>query len=245
MIVPMDQYIEKLDFKFDISRIQDHVKNVILPLKPNRPLPTWGGWGLWTASGDWRHGFEQNGSVFLSGFVKEGRTLDEKSIGVAEREAKARPARAHIHPTELCTGYLQECMESIREAGLNPCRARVSSLIGHGSTTWHRDIDVHHYLVRLHIPVFTNPSAMFQVRDEDTGEEFENHLPADGSAYVVATNFAHRIYNDSDDERIHIFMDITDPTGVTKHHSTEGFRNWCNDRGLEAQFRPLPDYTQV
>lgn len=231
--------------KFDILKLQEHFKTVIEPLKPYLTTPAWGGWGVWTGTGRWQAGFEQNGTLFASGYEIKGAVHDEDLIGFQKRSPKAIPARKHIIPTEVCTGYLAEVMNSIRDAGLYPCRARISTLRAGGTSTWHRDIDKEHYMVRLHIPLFSNEKALFLVEDEDTQERIGAHLPADGSSYFCSTNCLHRVSNDGDDERIHLFMDVTDLHEISKHHGVKAFKQWCEERSIEAQFRPTPDYTQI
>lgn len=59
--------------------------------------------------------------------------------------------------------------------------------------SWHRDPEP-----RLHIPVTTNPGALFVVNDHVT------HLPADGSVYFTDTRGYHTALNGGDQSRIHL-----------------------------------------
>ncbi|MEO0545437.1 MAG: hypothetical protein AAF035_00680 [Pseudomonadota bacterium] len=72
-------------------------------------------------------------------------------------------------------------------------RVRVLSKGLYNCNSWHRDPEP-----RLHIPITTNPGALFVVNHHVT------HLPADGSVYFTDTRGYHTALNGGDHRRVHI-----------------------------------------
>ncbi|MDG1858669.1 MAG: hypothetical protein P8I94_06180 [Emcibacteraceae bacterium] len=69
--------------------------------------------------------------------------------------------------------------------------------------SWHRDPEP-----RLHIPIYTNPGALFIVNHHCT------HLPADGSVYFTDTRGYHTALNGGEDDRVHIVAALAYPESV-------------------------------
>ncbi len=55
---------------------------------------------------------------------------------------------------------------------------------------------------RFHIPILTNPDAMFIINGK------EMHLPADGWCYIINTTYMHSTDNRGNSDRIHIYGNI-------------------------------------
>ncbi|MBL4811214.1 MAG: hypothetical protein JKX69_02385 [Rhodobacteraceae bacterium] len=72
-------------------------------------------------------------------------------------------------------------------------RMRVLSKGLYNCNSWHRDPEP-----RLHIPILTNPGALFVVNHHVT------HLPADGSVYFADTRGYHTALNGGETRRVHI-----------------------------------------
>jgi len=72
-------------------------------------------------------------------------------------------------------------------------RMRVLSKGLYNCNSWHRDPEP-----RLHIPITTNPGALFVVNHHVT------HLPADGSVYFTDTRGYHTALNGGDHRRVHL-----------------------------------------
>jgi len=72
-------------------------------------------------------------------------------------------------------------------------RTRVLSKGLYNCNSWHRDPEP-----RLHIPLITNPGALFVVNHHVT------HLPADGSVYFADTRGYHTALNGGESRRVHI-----------------------------------------
>jgi Aspartyl/Asparaginyl beta-hydroxylase len=65
--------------------------------------------------------------------------------------------------------------------------------------SWHTDTEK-----RLHIPIVTNPGARLVI------EDYANHLPADGSAYLADTTKYHTAFNSGMENRIHLVACVLD-----------------------------------
>jgi hypothetical protein len=220
---PLDDLCaEKAPFQFDIVKLRDWYDTIVKPLEPKMlgPSKNWGGWGVWTATGDWRDGF----------------ALGRRQAGTEILEAQPgfKNSYGQRVPTELCTGYMEEVMNTIWDLNLRQSRVRCAKLVPGKSMNWHRDLDADIYMVRLHIPIYTNPDAVFAIKDENTGEEYSKHLPADGSAYFVSTNVMHLAANRGTEDRIHLIMDVLD-TGISKQHSWPAFLQRCRAAGIVAR----------
>jgi len=72
-------------------------------------------------------------------------------------------------------------------------RMRVNRKAVFNCNSWHRDPEP-----RLHVPIHTNPGALFIVNHHAT------HLPADGSVYFTDTRGYHTALNGGEHERVHL-----------------------------------------
>lgn len=112
---------------------------------------------------------------------------------------------------ELCgrmrpTPALERCRylgEAIGSIDAVVGRTRLMRLAGGAEVTPH--IDIRHYWherVRVHVPVFTNPSVQFFCGDAQV------HMAA-GECWIFDTWRRHRVTNDADTTRIHLVIDTT------------------------------------
>ena len=198
---------EKWDAKFDVSALQKHLEEFVLPLEPTTQSVAFSGWSIWSSTGSYKDGWHK-GNLAVT---KDG---DTSTIIENLEKMGAKISTAYTIPTEICRGYLSEVMEVIKSKNLNPRRARIIRLHSNQSTIWHRDAPEDTYAVRLHIPIVTNSKCFFETRTEKA------FLPADGSAYFLSVSTEHRVVNGSDSMRYHIVMDITDNDKFTKFHHT-------------------------
>ena len=110
--------------------------------------------------------------------------------------------------SEICTGYLADVMDQLEATELSPYRARFMQLESEGEEMpFHTDATKEAW--RLHIPLVTNPDALFQWRLPD-GRIESVHLPADGSAWLVRVDIPHRAINPADGAqgRVHLLMGL-------------------------------------
>lgn len=198
---------EALPLRVDIDRLREYFHRVVEPLPPMMQSKAFGGWSILSHSGSYRDGWQTGHLCFKThedGTPYFDHELAEK-LGV-------RSETAHCNPTEVCTSYMGEIIEEIRQMGLEPCRARWSLLRAGGQSSLHRDAGDEKYAVRAHIPVITNAGCSFHSNGE------VEIVPADGRSYVVAVNRMHQVFNLGDQDRVHVIMNVTDRNGVTKFH---------------------------
>ncbi|MDG1996462.1 MAG: hypothetical protein P8J14_08210 [Emcibacteraceae bacterium] len=82
-------------------------------------------------------------------------------------------------------------------------RMRVLLKEVYNCNSWHRDPEP-----RLHIPIYTNPGALFVVNHHCT------HLPADGSVYFTDTRGYHTALNGGENNRVHIVAALAYPEAI-------------------------------
>lgn len=200
---------ERLDrgiFSVEIEKLEAHLRNFVFPLDPVFVGSYFGGWSVWSATGDYKDGFQRGQLIYDPNFMP-GSTVKEKS------EALGIKSREHYRiPTQICHGYLAEVVNQIRSLGLEPARVRLSILKSGGHSTKHRDAPEGQYSIRLHIPIITNPGAVFATQDE------ESHMPADGSAYILDVSREHQVFNRGHQDRVILLADIVDRPWITRHH---------------------------
>ncbi|MGE4569925.1 MAG: hypothetical protein AAEF72_01140 [Gammaproteobacteria bacterium] len=79
-------------------------------------------------------------------------------------------------------------------------RVRILEKSSFNCNSWHRDPEP-----RIHIPIYTNPGALFIVNHHCT------HLPADGSVYFTDTRGYHTALNGGDQPRTHLVAALAYP----------------------------------
>lgn len=211
---------EILNFGFDVAHLQRHLHEVILKVPATMQTQAFGGWSLLSRTGETEDGWGQGHLALkqtLSGAteynIEEGNRLGLKDF-ISDYNLE----------TPVCTGYMAEVMETIRNRDLNPRRARVSMLTPGFTTDLHVDNRPESYSVRLHIPIITNPECKFEYEDSSF------HMPANGDGYLVKVNLPHRALNLGVKSRYHIIMDIFDFNGATVKHrfdpSKEKLSGW-------------------
>jgi hypothetical protein len=176
------------DFKVDPEKLQahflDHVKQQpAVPYRDNRV--DYIGWAVTSRDG----------------------TLADGIRRIAPTQAAA-PSRG-VTPTEVCTGYLAEVMESLHHRGIEHFRARIMQLESEGEEM-PLHTDALRETWRLHIPIITNPNCFFEWQRADGSIE-SVHLPADGSAWLVRVDLSHRAVNRSNEpsNRVHLLMGLS------------------------------------
>lgn len=110
--------------------------------------------------------------------------------------------------TQICSGYLAKVMNDLEARHFAPYRARFMLLESEGEEMpFHTDATREAW--RLHIPLVTNPDALFQWRLPD-GRIESVHLPADGSAWLVRVDVTHRAINPAGGAqgRVHLLMGL-------------------------------------
>ncbi len=200
---------EKWITKFDIQKLQKQLYNEVLAKEITRQSAAFGGWSVLSGNGDYQDGW-QRGHILLNPSASQE---DKRRI----KDSIPKKFSEYTVETEICSGYLKEVIDYVRQAQLQPYRARIICLTAGLASTWHRDTPSKHYAVRLHIPIVTNPECFFETKTE------KEHFPADGSAYFVYVNREHRVYNAGASDRYHLVIDVNDETNVSKYHRKKEF----------------------
>ena len=178
------------DFQVDVARLREHFEDAVsrvepIPYRDNRV--DYLGWAVTSRDGSVDDGVRR----ISTGKVAEGKGN-----------------RRGVTRTEICTGYLAELLDGLEAMDLSPYRARFMLLESEGEDMpFHTDSAREAW--RLHIPLVTNPDALFQWQLPD-GRIESIHLPADGSAWLVRVDVNHRAINPAGgaQARLHLLMGL-------------------------------------
>lgn len=194
---------ERMALGVDLDALRRDFEAFVRPLPPvpgEETALSYGGWAVTSSTGDYRDGF-------------------------AWQWAHAAKARRHGRepirfrtPTPLYRGYVAEVVRAVAALGFWPARVRFAIMQPKDHTIWHCDAPPWFYLVRLHIPIYTNPWCLFLTEDSTA------HFPATGDGYLVSISQLHQAVNLGDTERVHLFMDVWDLEHRTAHHR---YRPWA------------------
>jgi hypothetical protein len=216
-------WYEKLKIQFDIERLRADVKEHVFPLGDQvvqgeeYETPQYhgfGGWTLLSRTADWRDGWEaiqtETGTSLEQMLPTQELILkSHKHFGIAH-------GLEHDKPTQAYVGYIKEVIDTIKDMGLHPTRARVTCLKAGCKSLVHKDADSTEYMARLHIPLWTNEKCVHICEGDHL------HMESDGHPYIIWTNLWHQIRNDSDEDRYHLLMDVYDTNKITEHFKYEG-----------------------
>jgi hypothetical protein len=127
-----------------------------------------------------------------------------------------RPRFWQTNGTQIYKGYITELIQTLEEGGFFPRQCRVWKFPPGHRIGEHSDASENMYAVRLHIPIVTNPKAIHRWYYD--GKMIEDHMEADGSAYLIRTNVWHDAGNFGDEDRYHFVCEAWDT-----RHTTPGF----------------------
>jgi len=116
---------------------------------------------------------------------------DETYEEVPREDLVPEAAFSEFNPAFRGT-YFEEVIATLK-AQFPIGRTRILSKAVYNCNSWHRDPEP-----RLHIPIRTNPGAIFIVNHHAT------HLPADGSVYFTDTRGYHTALNGGEHRRVHL-----------------------------------------
>lgn len=216
-------WYEKLNYKVDIEKLKKEVRESVFTLGDQviqgeeYETPQYhgfGGWSLLSRHADYRDGWESVQTEI--GFSLEHYLPTNELIYKAYKHFNIAHSLEHDKPTQAYVGEIKKIIDDLKEMGLTPRRARVTCLKSHCKSLVHKDSDDNEYMVRLHIPLWTNEKCVHICEGEHL------HMPADGSVYLIWTNLWHQIRNDSDEDRYHIIIDVYDTKHITNHFKYEG-----------------------
>ncbi|PRB83829.1 hypothetical protein CQ007_03070 [Pseudomonas sp. MYb185] len=182
------------NFRVDVARLLEHFEHRVKAVEPTPYRDNrvdYLGWAVTSRDGSLDDGVRRIPTSNEKGKVADGK---------GNKRGETR--------TPICDGYLAEVMDDLQATALAPYRARFMQLESEGEEMpFH--IDAARETWRLHIPLVTNPDALFQWQLPD-GRIKSMHLPADGSAWLVRVDVMHRAINPAGgaDARVHLLMGL-------------------------------------
>ena len=206
----MSLIYEKIPLAIDIEALRDHFLKTVQPLPAVFQSDAFGGWSVLSSNGDYKDGWHLGHKLYQTpGMTREELLKAAKAAGLSSTMLFNRP-------TEIHTGPMADLVRQISEKGLNPRRARIIILKAGKASSWHRDGADDAYAVRLPVPIITNSGCLFEIETKDG--IISEHLPADGSAYLIKVNRVHRVINHGDTDRINFVTNIYDTNRTSKDH---------------------------
>ena len=216
-------WYEKLDIQFDIERLRKDVREHVFTLGDQviqgeeYETPQYhgfGGWTLLSRTADWRDGWEAIQTE--AGTSLENMLPTPELIMKAHKHFNIAHSLEHDKPTQGYVGYIREVIDTLKDMGLTPRRARITCLKAGCKSLVHKDADTTEYMARLHIPLWTNKKCVHICDGTSL------NMKADGHPYIIWANLWHQIRNDSDEDRYHILMDVYDTKKITNNFKYEG-----------------------
>lgn len=187
--------IIKFEQKINIEKLKAYlemVKATCPPfMKKNGP---WGGWSITSSDGEVYDGWQAGEKAYSK------HSSEEEKKAIVDFFASVDFTK----PTAIHNDYIVELLQSLKTMApnLRLSRLRIALLKPHpeDEAYWHQDSDGRDTF-RLHIPIETNDECFFDYKDE------RNHMPADGSVYLVNVGKIHRALNLSSKDRYHLIAD--------------------------------------
>lgn len=204
----MPLFAEIPNFRVDIDKLQQHMYDVVLKYPPYvitrpdvHPSIEFGGWSVTSSTGDVYDGWQVH-----SGFK------DGKFNHITAYKSGFRPRWLHTKKTQICTGYMNELVDTVTDMGFHPCSIRIWMSNPKKSVGMHTDGPSNRYCARLHVPIITNDDAIHTWYPEP--DDVTIHMPADGRAYLFRTNINHTVHNNGDTPRYHLIFEVWYTKGV-------------------------------
>lgn len=105
--------------------------------------------------------------------------------------------------------YFEEVIKSFHGTA---CRIRLLKMSPGAILMPHIDYNTT-YNVRVHIPIYTNPWALFGTKRKD-GEVKVHHMPDDGGCWFINQGWEHSAWNFGKTDRIHLLIALNDQTDI-------------------------------
>lgn len=181
--------IRKLSLRFDVDELRRALEAALLRVDFKGMLDE--GFGAFSLTR--RPGVEVETANDLSGLF--WTRTDDSGREVRREEPVDERAFTEFIPLFADTYFAEVHRQLTRRFPVG--RMRVLSKGTYNCNSWHRDPEP-----RLHIPIVTNPGALFVVNHHAT------HLPADGSVYFTDTRGYHTGLNGGESRRVHLVAAI-------------------------------------
>jgi hypothetical protein len=186
-----NEHIIKLDLKFDIDRMRTALDTITA----NSGFGGIGS-GFYVLPMTCRKNSTLESDNDLSG--RFYTRVDDSYQEVARDELVDESAFSEL--VDIFKGTYFETVFNELKARYPIGRMRILKKNIYNCNSWHRDPEP-----RLHIPIYTNPGALFIVNHHCT------HLPADGSVYFTDTRGYHTAFNGGETPRVHLVAALAFP----------------------------------
>ena len=181
------------NLKFDISKLQDELKEVLAKKSYDDAAGTKyiAGISLNQIPGDPNSAKGEN--------VKGIYWTKPDSSGKETVRAKKIDETAYTEfVKDLENTYFKEVYDTLSKK-FKLGRVRILLKEPRSTLSWHRDPEP-----RLHIPIITNPGCIMVI------DNVAKHLPADGSAYITNNIKYHNAFNGGEENRVHLVACLPD-----------------------------------
>ena len=186
-----NENIIKLNFKFDIQLIREALDEI----KSKSEFKTvWSGFPALAMTKRKGHSADNDKDLVGRYYMR----VDDSYQEIAKDELIDEAQFSEL--VDIFKGTYFETIHKELVARYPIGRTRILEKGSFNCNSWHRDPEP-----RLHIPIYTNPGALFIVNHHCT------HLPADGSVYFTDTRCYHTALNGGDQPRTHLVAALAYP----------------------------------
>ena len=213
-----DDNVRKLEFKFDIEKLKEALKQLLEMADINRD----GQLSITHAPDEKPHPdsihYQGNGSL-----AYEWINRRDGKIGVERKfrdKVLSERAFTEFIPTLKHTYFYEVYKTLSTEYKLG--RFRIMKLLPTQCYTWHMDITEH-----IHVPIHSNPGNKLVIGNNTY------YLPADGSSYITDTTKFHTAFNGGMEDRFNILINLRDglPDLPKEEEEAERLR-WVYDKDV-------------
>ena len=186
-----NEYIKRLNLKFDIDEIRQALNEVI---ERSEMQALGSGFHVLQMTCRKNSTLEADNELVGRFYTR----IDDSYEEVARDEIVDESAFTEL--VDIFKGTYFEYIHNELTARYPIGRIRILEKDIYNCNSWHRDPEP-----RLHIPIYTNPGALFIANHHCT------HLPADGSVYFTDTRAYHMAVNGGETQRTHLVAVLAYP----------------------------------
>ena len=192
-IVSKSDFCKVKDFKFDILKLREALKQVLSRKKYDDAVGT-----KYIAGISLNQIPEDPDSIKGENVKGIYWTKPDSSGKEAKRAKRIDETKYTEFVKDLEDTYFKEVYDILSKK-FKLGRVRILLKEPRSTLSWHRDPEP-----RLHIPIITNPGCIMVI------EEVAKHLPADGSAWLTNNPKYHNFFNGGEEDRVHLVACLTD-----------------------------------
>ena len=192
-IVSKSDFCKVKDFKFDILKLREALKQVLSKKEYDDAAGT-----KYIAGISLNQIPEDPDSIKGENVKGIYWTKPDSSGKEAKRAKRIDETKYTEFVKDLEDTYFKEVYDILSKK-FKLGRVRILLKEPRSTLSWHRDPEP-----RLHIPIITNPGCIMVI------EEVAKHLPADGSVWLTNNLKYHNFFNGGEEDRVHLVACLTD-----------------------------------